>query len=97
MNTILEIKDLNLWYGDHQALHNISVDLPRNEITALIGPSGCGKSTLIDLILQDRFFGQLHGDMLHQVIGHLAAHRIKDEVHALTSGHFCRRDEIAIA
>lgn len=47
MNTILEIKDLNLWYGDHQALHNISVDLPRNEITALIGPSGCGKSTFL--------------------------------------------------
>lgn len=47
MNTIMEIKDLNLWYGDHQALHNISVDLPRNEITALIGPSGCGKSTFL--------------------------------------------------
>lgn len=47
MDKIMEIKDLNLWYGDHQALHNITVDLPRNEITALIGPSGCGKSTFL--------------------------------------------------
>ncbi len=47
MDTILQIKDLNLWYGDHHALHDITVDLPRNEITALIGPSGCGKSTFL--------------------------------------------------
>ncbi len=47
MDTIIEIKDLNLWYGDHQALKGISVDIPRNSITALIGPSGCGKSTFL--------------------------------------------------
>lgn len=47
MNSIMEIKGLNLWYGDHQALHDITVNLPRNEITALIGPSGCGKSTFL--------------------------------------------------
>lgn len=47
MEPIMQIKDLNLWYGDHQALYDISVDLPRNEITALIGPSGCGKSTFL--------------------------------------------------
>ena len=47
MPDILEIKDLNLWYGDHQALKNISVNLPAQEITALIGPSGCGKSTFL--------------------------------------------------
>ena len=47
MDTIMQIKDLNLWYGDHHALHDITVDLPRNEITALIGPSGCGKSTFL--------------------------------------------------
>lgn len=47
MDTIMEVKDLNLWYGDHHALHDISVDIPKNQITALIGPSGCGKSTFL--------------------------------------------------
>ena len=47
MDTIMEVKDLNLWYGDHHALHNINVDIPKNQITALIGPSGCGKSTFL--------------------------------------------------
>ncbi len=46
MSTIIEVKDLNLWYGAHQALHHVSVEMPAHEITALIGPSGCGKSTL---------------------------------------------------
>ncbi len=43
----LQIKDINLWYGDFQALHNISMDITSNEITAFIGPSGCGKTTLL--------------------------------------------------
>lgn len=47
MNSILEVKDLNLWYGEHHALHNISVNIPKQKITALIGPSGCGKSTFL--------------------------------------------------
>lgn len=47
MDSILSIKDLNLWYGDHQALRSINVEIPANEITALIGPSGCGKSTFL--------------------------------------------------
>ena len=47
MNTILEVKDLNLWYGEHHALHDISVNIPKQSITALIGPSGCGKSTFL--------------------------------------------------
>jgi phosphate transport system ATP-binding protein len=41
------INDLNTWYGDYQALHNITLNIPRNHVTALIGPSGCGKSTLL--------------------------------------------------
>ncbi len=45
--TILETKKLNLWYGEHHALHDIEVEIPANEITALIGPSGCGKSTFL--------------------------------------------------
>lgn len=47
MDTIMKVKDLNLWYGDHHALHDINVDIPKNQITALIGPSGCGKSTFL--------------------------------------------------
>lgn len=50
MEPIIQVKNLNLWYGEKQALHDISVDLPRNEITALIGPSGCGKSTFLKVL-----------------------------------------------
>ena len=46
-NTILSIKDLCLWYGETQALKNVSLDIPERSITALIGPSGCGKSTFL--------------------------------------------------
>lgn len=42
-----EVQDLNLFYGDFQALKNISLSLEERKITALIGPSGCGKSTLL--------------------------------------------------
>lgn len=41
------ILDLDLWYGDFQALKGVSLDIPEKEITAFIGPSGCGKSTLL--------------------------------------------------
>ena len=50
MNTIMEVQDLNLWYGEHHALHNIFCNIPKNKITALIGPSGCGKSTFLKTI-----------------------------------------------
>lgn len=42
-----EIRDMDLWYGDFQALKKVSVDIYENDITALIGPSGCGKSTFL--------------------------------------------------
>ena len=41
------IENLDLWYGDFQALKSINLNMPANEITAMIGPSGCGKSTLL--------------------------------------------------
>ncbi len=47
MSDILEIKNLNLWYGDHQALFSVGLNIPEHEVTALIGPSGCGKSTFM--------------------------------------------------
>ena len=43
----LSTKDVNVYYGDHHALHNTSLDFHKGEITALIGPSGCGKSTFL--------------------------------------------------
>ncbi|MDU6064340.1 MAG: ATP-binding cassette domain-containing protein, partial [Anaerococcus sp.] len=44
-NTIINVKDLDLYYGDFQALKKINMEIKENEITAFIGPSGCGKST----------------------------------------------------
>ena len=44
---ILDVQRLSLWYGDAQALHDISLKVPEKQITAFIGPSGCGKSTLL--------------------------------------------------
>jgi phosphate transport system ATP-binding protein len=41
------IKSLDAWYGSFQSLHGITLDVPKNQVTALIGPSGCGKSTLL--------------------------------------------------
>ena len=43
----IETRDLNLFYGDKQALHSINMSVPKNRVTAFIGPSGCGKSTLL--------------------------------------------------
>lgn len=45
----IETKDVNLYYGDFQALKNISMQMEKNTVTALIGPSGCGKSTYLRL------------------------------------------------
>lgn len=45
--TKFKIDDVSLWYNDFKALHNISMDIEENEVTAFIGPSGCGKSTLL--------------------------------------------------
>ena len=44
---IMTARGLNLWYGSAHALKDVSLDVPENQITALIGPSGCGKSTFI--------------------------------------------------
>ncbi len=64
--TILSIEDFNLWYSDKQALFNVTMDVEKGLVTALIGPSGCGKSTLLrsvnrmnDLILGLRIAGNM--------------------------------------
>ncbi len=47
MSNAITAKNLCLWYGNAQALKNIDIQIPENNITALIGPSGCGKSTFL--------------------------------------------------
>lgn len=66
MSNAFTIINLCLWYGESQALKNISIQIPENSITALIGPSGCGKSTFLktlnrmnDLIPGVRISGEI--------------------------------------
>lgn len=66
MTSKIVSNDLNLWYGQKQALKDICLEIPENKITALIGPSGCGKSTFIrclnrmnDLVANIRIEGQI--------------------------------------
>ncbi len=47
MTDMIKTENLNLWYGENQALKNINIEIPEKQITALIGPSGCGKSTFL--------------------------------------------------
>lgn len=65
--TVFDVKDLNLYYGEKQALKNIEIPIYKNQITALIGPSGCGKSTFLrtlnrmnDLIDECHLDGQIN-------------------------------------
>jgi phosphate transport system ATP-binding protein len=47
---VVKLRDLNVFYGNFHAVHNVDIDVPRNRITAFIGPSGCGKSTVLRCI-----------------------------------------------
>ena len=69
MNTKMSVKDLDLYYGDFQALHKINLDIKEKEILSFIGPSGCGKSTLLkclnrmnDLVLGCKIDGEIKLD-----------------------------------
>jgi phosphate transport system ATP-binding protein len=66
IDPVFRLNDVQFFYGQYQALRDVTLDIGRNEITALIGPSGCGKSTLLrcfnrmnDLIPQARMTGRL--------------------------------------
>src|SRR5512139_1585353 len=70
----LNIRDVSVYYGAFRAVKNVTVDIPRQRITAFIGPSGCGKSTLLrsinrmnDLIPSARVEGEIlyHGENLY--------------------------------
>ncbi|KTG29903.1 phosphate ABC transporter ATP-binding protein [Idiomarina sp. WRN-38] len=82
--TALDIKNLNLYYGEDQALHDISMRIPKNRVTAFIGPSGCGKSTLLrcinrmnDLVEICRIEGEIemHGQNIYDKSVDVAALR----------------------
>jgi phosphate transport system ATP-binding protein len=47
MKPHISVRNLNIRYGSHQILKNVSIDIPNKKITAIIGPSGCGKTTLL--------------------------------------------------
>ena len=47
INSLLKVKDISVYYGEFKALENVSMNIEKNQVTALIGPSGCGKSTLL--------------------------------------------------
>ena len=66
--SMITAKNLNLWYGNFQALKNISIEIPERSITALIGPSGCGKSTFLKTLnrMQDLVPGvKITGDVTY--------------------------------
>jgi phosphate transport system ATP-binding protein len=59
-NTLrMKVSKLNFYYGKNQALHNVSMDVATNRVTAMIGPSGCGKSTLL------RTLNRMHETLRH--------------------------------
>ena len=57
----IKVKDLDLYYGSHQALKKINMEISSNEVTAFIGPSGCGKSTTGRAVL--RLFDKTSGNV----------------------------------
>lgn len=77
MKPKFSVSDLNLFYGNFQALHQINIEIPANQVTALIGPSGCGKSTFLrtlnrmnDLVDSAKIAGdiQLDGENIYSDI-----------------------------
>jgi phosphate transport system ATP-binding protein len=63
---VIEARGFSFWYGDKQALHEITLQIPSRRVTALIGPSGCGKSTFLRSInrLNDLIPGVRHEGMM---------------------------------
>ncbi|MBA3368842.1 MAG: phosphate ABC transporter ATP-binding protein [Geodermatophilaceae bacterium] len=75
VDPIIELQDVDIYYGSYRAVRGVSIPIERREITAMIGPSGCGKSTLLrslnrmnDLIIGARVTGRItfHGQDLYE-------------------------------
>ena len=67
--SIISVKDMCLWYGEHQALHNVNIEIPEKSITAFIGSSGCGKSTFLKTLnrMNDLIAGvRISGDIRYE-------------------------------
>ena len=82
----LKIENLNVWFGKKQVLHNINLDIEKNQVTAIIGPSGCGKTTLLrsmnkmhELIPSARVSGSITMDN-YNIYGNNNSHKSLDSV-----------------
>ncbi len=82
----IEIKNLDLYYNQFQALKNINMNIPDKEITAFIGPSGCGKSTLLksinrmnDLVEGCKITGEIRVDDVN-ILGNIDANQLRKKV-----------------
>ena len=87
MSNIITVKEMCLWYGDHQALKNINIEIPEKSITAFIGPSGCGKSTFLkslnrmnDLIPNVKITGELRYDGQDIYDKHVDVNHLRKEI-----------------
>ena len=85
--SIISVKDMCLWYGDHQALKNVSIEIPERSITALIGPSGCGKSTFLktlnrmnDLIPGVKITGDIRYEGTDIFSGEVDVNKLRKEI-----------------
>ena len=70
-----DVKNLSIWYGEKQAIKNVTIEIPSRNVTAIIGPSGCGKSTFLrclnrmhELVPRTRLEGEIlfHGENLYR-------------------------------
>lgn len=84
----ISIKNLNIYYGKKQAIYDVSIDLPKNEVIAIIGPSGCGKSTFLKTLnrINDEIpIFKADGEILLQnEINVLSLENIHDSTHKIT-------------
>ncbi|MDA7026938.1 phosphate ABC transporter ATP-binding protein PstB [Bacillus sp. CLL-7-23] len=84
---VLEVQNLNIYYGEKRAVNNISLEIDKQAVTALIGPSGCGKSTFLrsinrmnDLISSARTTGQILYEGLNILDSHINVINLRREI-----------------
>lgn len=91
--SIIDVNNLNFYYGQFHALKNINIEFSENEITALIGPSGCGKSTLLRTInrMNDLIEGtRIEGEILlngHNIYQHIELTALRKKVGMVFQKH----------